>query len=162
MPALAATAVVALDQATKAGVVAWLGPDRERHRSELLGAVFAVEYVENTGAAFGSFRGQGLPLIAFALAIVVGLVFYYRRITRQSAPVAFAVGLLIGGAIGNLVDRVRLGHVVDFVAVGIWPKFNVADAAVAVGIILLAWHVLVADPGAGGIEEARDLKDGNG
>ena len=145
VPVALAAAVVALDQVTKAAIVAWLGPDQPSHRAELLGAVLAVEYVENTGAAFGAFRGQASPLVAVSLAIVVGLVVYYSRVSRPSPALACSLGLLVGGAFGNLIDRVRLGHVVDFVAAGAWPKFNVADAAVTCGVLLLAWHVLTEE-----------------
>ena len=142
LPATLALAVALLDQLAKAAVVAWLGPAQPRHRAELIDAVLAFEYVENTGAAFGSFRGQSSLLAAVALAIVAGLVVYYRRVTRPTPLLAASLGLLAGGALGNLIDRLRLGHVVDFVAVGVWPKFNVADAAVTLGVLLLAWHVL--------------------
>ena len=60
----------------------------------------------------------------------------------DTPALAASLGLLAGGALGNLIDRLRLGHVVDFVAVGVWPKFNVADAAVSLGVLLLVWHGL--------------------
>jgi signal peptidase II len=158
VPAFVATLVVAVDQASKAAIVAWLGRDEPEHRWELAGALLAVEYVENTGAAFGSFRDQGAWLIPVALAVVVGLVVYYRRVARPSPVLALSLGLLIGGALGNLIDRWRLGYVVDFVAVGVWPKFNVADAAVSLGVVLLAWHALLeqrASPRQAGVDTSR-------
>ena len=140
-----ALAVVALDQVTKVMVAATLGPGQPSHRVEILGSVFAIRYVENRGAAFGVLRGQGAVLSLLALAVVAGLVIYYRRVAVHSPSLAIGIGLVGGGAVGNLLDRARLGYVVDFIAVGPWPKFNVADSAITVGVLLLAWRVLLPD-----------------
>ena len=144
LPLLVAAAVVAADQLVKALIVWWLGSDRADQRFELLGAVLAVEYVENTGAAFGTFRGRGALLGLLALLVLGGLIAYYRRLHDPSRWTAIGVGLIVGGAIGNLLDRIRLEHVVDFVAVGVWPKFNLADSAITVGVALLAWQALTS------------------
>ena len=154
---LAAT-VVALDQASKAVLVEWLGPDAADHRRELLGDLLALEYVENTGGVFGSLPGQGASLVWVALIIVVGLVIYYRGVARPTPALAASLGLLVGGALGNVVDRVRLGYVVDFVAVGPFPRFNLADAAITLGVLFLAWHSLVA----ASADDAADIRQGSG
>jgi signal peptidase II len=156
LPATLAVAVVAFDQATKATLIAWLGPDGSDHRRELLGGLLALEYAENPGGVFGSLRGQGAFLAWVALVIVVGLVIYYRRVARPTMALAASLGLLVGGALGNALDRVRLGYVVDFVAVGDWPNFNVADAAITLGVILLAWHSLET----AGADRAADARQG--
>jgi signal peptidase II len=145
VPALIAAGVVLADQASKAAVTDWLGPDAPRRSWEPAGEFFAFEYVENTGAAFGSFPGQSDLLIVVALAVIAGLVVYYRRVPGPSRLLGLCLGLLVGGALGNLIDRWRLGHVVDFVAVGIWPRFNLADVAVTLGVAILAWHVVVEE-----------------
>ena len=142
VPLAVALAVVGLDQLAKAAVVQALGPGAERHRVEVLGSIFAIHYVENTGAAFGLLRGQGAVLSLLALVVLGGLVLYYRRLATAGLLAGVSLGLLVGGAVGNLVDRARLGYVVDFVAVGPWPKFNLADSAITVGVLLLAWHGL--------------------
>ena len=144
-PLRIAAAIVAVDQVTKWLVGRWLGPGRDEQRFEVLGAALAFEYLENSGAAFGVLRGQGVVLGLLALVVLGGLVTYYRRLAAPSREAMLGVGLIVGGAVGNLVDRVRLGHVVDFVAVGVWPKFNLADSAIAIGVALLAWHVLTSD-----------------
>ena len=144
LPLLVAAVVVAGDQLVKSLIVWWLGPDRSDQRFEVLGAVLAFEYVENTGAAFGTFRGRGVVLGLLAVLVLGGLVVYYRRLHEPSPWTAIGVGLIVGGAVGNLLDRVRLGHVVDFVAVGIWPKFNLADSAITVGVALMARQVLTS------------------
>ena len=144
-PLRIAAAIVAVDQATKWLVGRWLGPGRDEQRFEVLGAALAFEYLENSGAALGVLRGQGMVLGLLALVVLGGLVTYYRRLAAPSREAMLGVGLIVGGAVGNLVDRVRLGHVVDFVAVGVWPKFNLADSAITIGVAVLAWHLLTSD-----------------
>lgn len=134
--------VVALDQATKALVVRALGPGQDEHRVEILGSVLALHYAENTGAAFGIFSGLGRFLTPIALLVTAVLLISIGRMVRPSPLAVIGTGLLIGGAAGNLIDRLRLGYVVDFISVSIWPKFNIADSAITVGIALLAVPLL--------------------
>lgn len=146
VPVGVATAVVALDQAAKVVVRAAVGPEQPEQTVRVINSFVAIEYAENRGAAFGLFRGQGVILSALAIAVVVGLIVFYRRQPSPSRVLATAIGLIAGGALGNLVDRVRLGYVVDFIAVGRWPNFNLADSAISVGVVLLAVATLVSDP----------------
>jgi signal peptidase II len=145
VPVAIAALVVLVDQLTKYVVADWLGRGEARHRWELLDSIVAFEYVENPGAAFGLFRGGGGVVAALGAVMVVALTVYYLRVDRPSLVLSVSLGLLIGGGIGNVVDRVRLGYVIDFAAIGVWPKFNVADSAVTVGVLLLVWHALLAD-----------------
>lgn len=106
-----------------------------------LGWGFGIHLVWNRGVAFGRLtQGGGALLIAVAVlaAVIVGVLVL--------GPPAYRLGLgiLLGGALGNLIDRVRLGAVVDFVNVPWWPTFNVADVAVVVGVVLVVWAVLRA------------------
>ncbi len=140
-----AAIVMTLDQLAKSAVVAALGPGQERHDVGLVGSVLRFEYVENRGAAFGVLRGQSILLLVFALGVLAGLVLFYRRLMTASPSVAVGVGLVAGGALGNLIDRARLGYVVDFVAVGPWPRFNVADSAITIGVVVLAGVVVRDD-----------------
>jgi len=135
-----AVATIAVDQLTKWVVIAHLGPDRQRHGVEIIGSLLALQYVENTGAAFGVMRGRSalLSIIAIAVLVIVLVVFY--RSGSRSAMAGVSLGLVAGGAVGNLIDRVRFGFVVDYVSVGVWPKFNVADSAVTIGVVLLVWQ----------------------
>lgn len=144
--------MIAVDQATKAVVSDVLGRRADSHRSELLGSLLAFEYVENTGAAFGVLKGQGIILTVIAAAVVVLLIWRYLRGGRSSPLIAVSVGLLVGGALGNVIDRIRLGYVVDFVAVGTFPRFNAADSAVTIGVLLLAWSMSREEPNS---EDAR-------
>ena len=133
---------VSLDQSVKLAVTVWLGPNSAEQRWELAGRFLAFEYVENRGAAFGLFAGQTLFLALAAVAAALILWTGLARTTARSKVAAIGLGLVVGGALGNLIDRVRLGYVVDFFAVGIWPKFNVADSAITIGLILLGWYAL--------------------
>ncbi len=110
----------------------------------------ALTYVMNPGAAFSLLAGQPsslrLPLfVTVTVLALVAVIFYFRRLPHGDHLSALALGLVSGGAIGNLVDRLRFGQVVDFIEVGVrgvytWPVFNVADSAVSVGVALLIWR----------------------
>jgi signal peptidase II len=141
----AAGTVVAVDQTTKWLVARAYGRGSAVHAKEIAGELVAIHYVENTGVAFGLLRGQVILTSILALATIACLVRMYRHSGSASAPIAVGCGLLVGGAIGNLVDRVRLGYVVDFVAVSVWPKFNVADGAITIGALLVVWSYLTGN-----------------
>ena len=146
LPIALAAALALVDQGTKALVVRSLGPDAPSHRIDLLAPVLGLEYVENRGAAFGVLRGQGALLALLALLVLAALVVSYRRLAAPEPRVAIGIGLVAGGAIGNLIDRIRLGYVIDFVAVGPWPKFNAADSAITIGVLILSYQILVRQP----------------
>jgi signal peptidase II len=134
-----ATAVVAIDQLTKFLVVSTIGPGRVESRVEVVDGWLALEYTENRGAAFGILSGLAPVLTAASIAILTGLLLLYMRQARPPLSHTLAIGAIAGGAVGNLVDRVRLGHVIDFLSVGTWPNFNVADSAITIGVLVLIW-----------------------
>ncbi len=129
--------VIVLDQAAKALVEARLEPGQD---VEILGPI-GLTLSHNTGVAFGLASGGGARLVLLtALALgVVGYVFS-RDPTRPGVWVA--VGLLAGGALGNLADRLRADSVTDYIQIGAWPAFNIADIAVTAGVLLLAFSYL--------------------
>jgi signal peptidase II len=131
--------VVVIDQLTKSLLVSTIGPDRKGSRVDVVDGWLAIEYTENRGAAFGVLSGLAPILTAASIAILTGLLLHYVRQARHPLWYTLAIGGIAGGALGNLVDRVRLGHVVDFVSVGPWPNFNVADSAITVGVLILIW-----------------------
>lgn len=147
VPTVTAGAVVGLDQAAKGWVTRTLGPAADRHQIELIGATVRLVYVENQGAAFGLLQGLGGVLALLALVVLAGLVWYYLRTPVRGPWLAAGLGLIGGGAVGNLIDRVRLGYVVDFIAVGWWPRFNLADSAITLGVACLVLHALREEPG---------------
>jgi signal peptidase II len=141
---LIALLVVIADQLTKF----WIRTFPEGHSVFEVGFLQIV-HIQNTGAAFGLFQGQSLALtiVDFAgVAIILVLVFRFshRFPILEKTVARIALALVMGGTVGNLIDRLRpnLGGVTDFVSVGIWPSFNVADSAITVGIILLAYSLI--------------------
>jgi signal peptidase II len=116
----------------------------------LVGDYLRFTYVENRGAAFGLLQDQ-TTFFVFVGVLVVGVIAAsYRYLPRSGFRLHLALGLQLGGALGNLIDRVRQGYVVDFVDLGYhanwWPVFNVADSAIVVGVALLALNALSPSP----------------
>ena len=141
--ALVAVVVVAADQAVKALVRSSI--DRGDAVDLILGIKFVN--VRNSGIAFGAFAGGGALLVIFALvALTALLVFFFRH--RDRPLVWLPTGLLIGGAAGNLIDRIAEGSVTDFIDFPAWPAFNVADIAITFGVLSLL-YVLEGPPARG-------------
>lgn len=145
-----AVLVVVLDQWAKHGVETWLAA---RGSVTVLPGLLSFTHVYNTGMAFGQLRGAG-PLLALAgLAATVGILVYRSRILATGERIhpllTFGLALPFGGAIGNMVDRIRLGKVIDFIDVNPWfhfPVFNIADSAITVGAICLIAYFLFVQP----------------
>lgn len=137
--AIVSGAVLILDQLTKLAVQRSFAPGDS---IPLLSPVLSLTYVQNTGAAFGLFRGQQMLFIVLAAAIGAWIVREVLVGPPPGAAAAWAFPLILGGSLGNLMDRVRFGHVVDFIDVHVWPVFNVADSAITVGVALLLWGAL--------------------
>ena len=106
-----------------------------------------ITHVRNTGAAFGLFQDQSFALTIVALVGITALLVYALVIHRyfpwlNSMLGRSALGLILGGTVGNLIDRFRFGYVTDFIDFGFWPAFNIADSAVTVGVIIFAYSIL--------------------
>ena len=127
---------------------------------------FRLTHTYNTGSAFGLFQDQNVPLALVSIIGITILALIYRSQRRPSNLLRLSLGLQFGGAAGNLLDRVRMGHVTDFVDVGAWPIFNVADASIVVGLALLAWFFWsrggprLKDTGAGGADTREGIPNG--
>jgi signal peptidase II len=132
-----AATVVVLDQITKAWLVSQLSPGESMN---VVGDLVRLIFSQNSGALFGLFRDNAAIFGVFSLA-VIGLIVAYHGRSGRSLYLSIALGLLLGGALGNMTDRLRLGYVVDFVDIGIgdfrWYTFNVADAAISCAIVML-------------------------
>jgi signal peptidase II len=133
--------VVALDQATKHLVRANLVvgesvPDEGPLR---------ITYVTNTGAAFGILQGQTLFLMVTTFFGLAAILLYFLYPPMEHGVLRLALGLQLGGAVGNLADRVRLGKVTDFIDVGPWPAFNIADSSIVVGVTIIIGFFLLAE-----------------
>ncbi len=145
---LAAFGVYLVDQTTKAWAVRRLSLGRE---VTIVPRFLDLIYAENTGVAFSQLQDGGAAvrwlLVALACAAAVAVLTYFLRTPRQDDRVLGACALLLAGIAGNLTDRARLGHVVDFILLHAdshyWPTFNVADAAICVGACLLALDLVL-------------------
>ena len=135
-------AAVAADQLTKQVVARALTLGEEVQ----IAGPFSIHHVRNSGIAFGFFASAtSIVIVVTAVAVGWMLVFFSRSGGRHPVlPVA--LGLVLGGSLGNLLDRVRLGYVVDFIAIGIWPKFNLADTMISIGIVLMLWSGMREHP----------------
>jgi signal peptidase II len=132
--ALAALAVFIVDRVTK---VLFCKNLAEGQSVAVLPGMFHFSLVLNKGAAFGLLRGQNILLIASSLA-AAGIILYYFFVKKPKSPVlGIALGLILGGAAGNLLDRILFGHVIDFLDFRIWPVFNIADSAITIGTAIL-------------------------
>lgn len=132
------TAVVVADQLTKAVIAATLPLDST---TEVVGDLIRLAPSANSGAIFGLFPDQGWLFGALSVGVLVLIVAYHARSAETGPIMSVALGFLLGGAVGNLIDRFRFGYVLDFVDMGIgslrWYTFNVADAAISTSILLL-------------------------
>ena len=126
--------VVGLDQLTKHTVAAAIGPGEEK---KFLPAINLV-HVRNKGVAFGVFPGGG-PIVLALTLVALGLLVGYLALRPRRPYLWLPTGLLVGGAVGNLIDRVASGQVIDFIKLPLWPAFNVADIAVTFGVLALLW-----------------------
>lgn len=148
---LSAALIIFLDQLTKSMIrrtVAISGT------YEVIRNYFEIHYAQNTGAAFGIFRGQNSIFIIVNI-IAIGFIFAYYRQFKEITWMRLALGILLGGALGNLIDRIFFQYVTDFIRVRWWfmrwrwwPSFNIADAAVCVGAGMLILGMLILRPGA--------------
>jgi signal peptidase II len=139
---LVAGAAVAADQLTKWIVSSRLALNDQVH---VIGPL-EIHHVQNSGIAFGLFsQATSLVILVTAVAVLWMAVFFARSGGRHPIlPVA--LGFVVGGSISNLVDRVRLGHVTDFIDFRYWPAFNLADTSIVVGVAILALALVVTDP----------------
>jgi len=140
---LTAVLIVAADQLSKTWIRSNLALGESLPETGLL----RLTHVNNTGAVFGLFQGQSFTLTIIAAIGIVALLlfalFFYRHFSLLTSRLGKpALGLILGGTAGNLIDRLRLGGVTDFIDIGFWPAFNVADSAVVVGSIVFACSLL--------------------
>ena len=131
-----ASAVLVLDQGSKAWALNSLTPGAA---VDLVGSFLRLNLIRNPGAAFSIGHGSTWLLTAVSLGILVWVIVGARKVGNM--PWAVALGLLLGGALGNLADRAREGAVIDFIDPVAWPAFNLADACIVVGVFLLLWVV---------------------
>ena len=142
--ALIAVTIAALDQLSKWLIVRSIGPEET---CVVISGFFSLVNWPNTGAAWGVFKDYNLLLTMVSLVAVLAMVFFRHTFQLQRASSRIAFGLLAGGIVGNLIDRVRVHHVIDFLSFYVgpyrWPAFNVADSAICIGVglyIIMSWR----------------------
>jgi signal peptidase II len=131
--------IVALDQWTK-----WLvrsnipaGQSWLPESLQWLSPYARIVHWYNRGAAFGMFQEGGMVFTVLAFIVIAAIIYYYPQVSRADWPLRLAMSMQLGGALGNLIDRLTIGHVTDFLSVGTFPVFNVADASISIGCVVL-------------------------
>ena len=135
--------IIIADQITKLLIVQNISYGKSLHVCDHL----SISYVHNTGAAFGLFTDHTLLLTILAIIGLIVILFLYRQFSQSSTFSSLTIGLIFGGAAGNIIDRIRLSYVIDFITVRLWkdvywPSFNIADSAITIGVILLVLFML--------------------
>ena len=145
---LAAAVVFALDRLTKF----WVSHSLRLGQAVFAGSPVHIRYIENSGAAFGAFAGGGGQwlFVAVAVAVVAFIGWRWRALAGERWLPQVALGMLLGGAVANAVDRATQGYVVDFIRLPHWPIFNVADIGISVGVALFVGASLLGGPPARG------------
>ena len=138
--AVALTAIAA-DQLTKAIVSSQLALDDSVH----VAGPFSIHHVQNSGIAFGLFASATFVVILLTGVAVAWMLYFFSRSGARHPVLPVALGLVIGGSVSNLVDRVRLGHVTDFLDLKFWPAFNLADSFITVGVAILLLALMSSD-----------------
>lgn len=135
-------AVLSLDQLTKFIIINNLSVNQS---IPVIKGIFHISVVHNRGAAFGILKNQ-VPFLILTAIITVALIYLSLRKDRQKIKLSekIPLALILGGAIGNLIDRVFFGYVIDFLDFRIWPVFNIADSAITIGAVMLGWTILHA------------------
>lgn len=137
-----------LDQATKTLVVRNLALGESWAPFPALASIFTFTHTTNTGAAFGLLPDASWLFVIIAVVVISAIVFYYDHLPTDHVMVRVALGLMLGGALGNLTDRLTRGSVVDFLDFKVWPVFNVADSSIFIGVAILAFFLMQDDRAA--------------
>ncbi len=134
-----AALVIAIDQASKWWALTSLAPIVT---IPIIPNVFSLTFVENTGVAFGMFSGHGLLVSLIIMAVLASATLFSKDVDWKRWEPNLIGGMILGGAFGNLLDRARLGYVVDFIDCHYWPVFNIADSAICIAVALLTFRLL--------------------
>ena len=108
----------------------------------VLPQIFHLTYLQNPGAAFGILENQRYLFILIAAVLIVAVIYFYKKIIQLSKLFQVGIALLFGGAIGNMIDRIFIGRVIDYMDFRIWPVFNLADIAIVSGCAIIAFNLL--------------------
>ena len=127
--------IVILDQITKF----FIRQELQLNQSiPIIRNILNFTHTTNTGSAFGLFKGLNLIFILFSFIVIIVIFRYLKKVKENERLLQFAVGSLSGGTIGNLIDRIFYGHVIDFIDFRVWPVFNIADSFITISVIFIA------------------------
>lgn len=150
--ALVSGTIIVLDQWTKSIIRQNLALGESWMPWEWLAPYARIVHWYNRGVAFGLFQNGGEWFAILAIVIALGIIYYYPRVPKEDWTLRAAMGLQLGGAVGNLIDRLTVGHVTDFISVGSFPVFNIADSSITIGVLVLILGVW--------LQERREKQDG--
>jgi signal peptidase II len=142
---LLAGSIIGLDQWTKHLVRSNLALGESWVPWQWLEPYARIVHWKNTGAAFGILQGFGDVFTILAIVVSLLIIYYYPKLSREDWPLRLALGLQLGGALGNLIDRLTIGWVIDFVSVGNFPVFNVADSSISIGVVVLILGIWIKE-----------------
>jgi signal peptidase II len=148
-----AVIIFALDQVSKLLVLRNIPEGESWGLFPALSRLFRFTFITNTGAAFGMFPQLGGTFMVVAIVVIAGIVLFYHHLPIGNFWIRLSLGLQLGGALGNLVDRIMHGYVVDFVDIGFWPIFNLADLSIVTGVMILAYFLWNEDNPPGPAEK---------
>ena|SRR3989338_3311065 len=131
-------AILSLDQLSKFIITRCLSQNQS---IPLIQGIFHLTLIHNRGAAFGILRNQ-VPLFISTSILAIILIYFNLKKNKHRKAYSIALSLILGGALGNLIDRLFFGYVIDFLDFRIWPVFNIADSAITIAAVLLGWEIL--------------------
>lgn len=134
---LVAGLIILLDQLTKSMIRNNLAMGEVFHPELWISEFARIVHWQNTGAAFGMFQSLGTVFMILSMVVSAAIIYYFPQVPRQDWLIRLAMAMLLGGAVGNLIDRLSQGYVTDFISVGEFPVFNVADASISLGVVVL-------------------------
>ena len=136
---LISAAIFFIDQVTKLFIISRF---EVNDSVPIIKNFFHLTFVTNTGSAFGMLKDSALLLIFFSIVVLFSAIYYSRKITEKEKWMQVALGLLIGGTLGNLLDRFIYGYVIDFLDFRIWPVFNIADSSITISAAILIMLIM--------------------
>lgn len=155
-----AAIIFALDQATKFLVLKHIPLHESWSPVPALARIFRFTFITNTGAAFGMFPQLGSAFMLIAIVVIVAIIAFYRHLPTGHLWIRISLGLQLGGAMGNLLDRLLHGYVVDFIDIGFWPIFNLADLSIVLGVAILSYFLWNEEESSDKIEKLPRLSEG--
>lgn len=141
-----AAIVFGLDQISKYFVLKYIPLEGSWDYLPWLARLFRLTFITNTGAAFGMFPQMGMILMVVAVTVIIAIATFSHHLPTDNIWIRICLGLQLGGAMGNLIDRLIHGYVVDFVDISFWPIFNIADVCIVTGVAILAYFLWDEEP----------------